>query len=157
MKQVRRRNRIINSCLECRKRKLRCTRGHPCESCARNQRNCVFLDGALDAVGLHKLTEIKNQVGNLEDLLASEVAVRARRPTERRGSTSGRSSAMGRFGDPERIKEEELQLNMTAIPEAIYEDDLDDELSDLGLQVGMLRISERIGALFRPHLTQEVR
>lgn len=64
---------------------------------------------------------------------------------------------MGRLGDSERIKEEELQLNMTAIPEAAYGDDLDDELSDLGLQVGMLRISERIGALFRPHLTQEVR
>lgn len=60
-------------------------------------------------------------------------------------------------GEVEGIKEEELQLSMTAIPEAAYENDIDDELSDLGLQVGMLRINERISGLFRPHLTLEVR
>ncbi|TGZ80129.1 hypothetical protein EX30DRAFT_308084 [Ascodesmis nigricans] len=155
-KQVRRRNRIINSCLECRKRKLRCTRGNPCEACARYQRNCVFLDGALDAVGLHKLTEIKNQVGNLEDLLASEVAVRARRPGSQGASTPTRPSALGGIGDGAKgIKEEEFPLSMTAIPEVAYENDVDDELSDLGLQIGMLRINERIGGLYRSHLTLE--
>lgn len=30
------------NCLNCRRRKVRCDRGHPCSSCVKGQRDCVF-------------------------------------------------------------------------------------------------------------------
>lgn len=39
----RRRQRVINSCFECRRRKLRCSKSYPCSNCSRFSRNCVFV------------------------------------------------------------------------------------------------------------------
>ncbi|KAI5806310.1 hypothetical protein EDC01DRAFT_626392 [Geopyxis carbonaria] len=157
-KTVRRRNRVINSCLECRRRKLKCSRVYPCAACTKHNRKCVFLDGALDSIGLHKLTEIKNRVGSLEDLLETEVAGRSQR-----NSSEDSNNMFGRSGGPsflgrgiEGVKEEDLNSNSIAFPEMIHENDVDDELSDLGMQIGMLRISERVGGVFRPQITKEV-
>lgn len=46
--RIRRRNRMITSCLECRRRKLKCNKSHPCTNCVKFTRDCVFLAPALD-------------------------------------------------------------------------------------------------------------
>lgn len=46
--RIRRRNRMITSCLECRRRKLKCNKSHPCTNCVKFARDCVFLAPALD-------------------------------------------------------------------------------------------------------------
>jgi hypothetical protein len=75
--RIRRRNRMITSCLECRRRKLKCNKSHPCTNCVKFQRDCVFLAPALDQASQLKLTEIKEKVGSLERLLERDVAKNA--------------------------------------------------------------------------------
>lgn len=40
----RKRRRPALSCVECRRRKIKCDRNHPCEHCKRNGSNCTFSD-----------------------------------------------------------------------------------------------------------------
>src|SRR6266536_1372189 len=75
--RIRRRNRMITSCLECRRRKLKCNKSHPCTNCVKFTRDCVFLAPALDQASQLKLTEIKEKVGSLERLLERDVAKNA--------------------------------------------------------------------------------
>ena len=65
---------MITSCLECRRRKLKCNKSHPCTNCVKFARDCVFLAPALDQASQLKLTEIKEKVGSLERLLERDVA-----------------------------------------------------------------------------------
>ena len=39
-------NRIIKSCLECRRRKMRCNRSRPCQHCSRFARQCQYLSSS---------------------------------------------------------------------------------------------------------------
>lgn len=57
---------MITSCLECRRRKLKCNKGDPCTNCTKFGRECVFLAPALDQASQLKLTEIKEKVGSCE-------------------------------------------------------------------------------------------
>ncbi|KAL8713200.1 MAG: hypothetical protein Q9220_002721 [cf. Caloplaca sp. 1 TL-2023] len=41
--KYRRRQRVINSCFECRKRKMRCSKTYPCHNCSKHSRKCVFV------------------------------------------------------------------------------------------------------------------
>ena len=68
---------MITSCLECRRRKLKCNKSHPCANCVKFTRDCVFLAPALDQASQLKLTEIKEKVGSLERLLERDVAKNA--------------------------------------------------------------------------------
>lgn len=45
-KQVKKRNRLTLSCINCKKRKVKCDRGHPCSSCIRYKlgQNCIYPD-----------------------------------------------------------------------------------------------------------------
>src|ERR1700761_9160725 len=74
--RVRRRNRMITSCLECRRRKLKCDKLHPCTNCNKFSRECMFLAPALDSVSQQKLNEIKEKMGSLEKVLEQDVARR---------------------------------------------------------------------------------
>ena len=65
---------MITSCLECRRRKLKCNKSQPCTNCLKFSRDCVFLAPALDQASQLKLTEIKEKVGSLERLLERDVA-----------------------------------------------------------------------------------
>lgn len=65
---------MITSCLECRRRKLKCNKSQACSNCQRFARDCVFLAPALDQASQLKLTEIKEKVGSLERLLERDVA-----------------------------------------------------------------------------------
>ncbi len=150
---------MITSCLECRRRKLKCDKSHPCINCTKARRECVFLSPALDQASQLKLTEIKEKVGSLERLLERDVARSA-------------AAAIVTSPNPERAlpddadddlpgaeDEKDLEPTPLAVGDAVYDDDADnadDDLLDLGIQIGKMRITERIGGFFRPKISEEV-
>ncbi|KAK2750572.1 hypothetical protein FQN57_002643 [Myotisia sp. PD_48] len=74
--KIRRRNRMITSCLECRRRKLKCDRLHPCSNCSKFKRHCFFLAPTNDALSRMKLMELKEKMGSLELVLEQDVVSR---------------------------------------------------------------------------------
>jgi Zn(2)-Cys(6) binuclear cluster domain-containing protein len=151
-KPIRRRMRMITSCLECRRRKLKCNKSQPCSNCIRFNRDCVYLGPKLDEASQLRLTEIKEKVGSLERQLERDVA-----------KSTTKSAAQQRIlaDDIEGDYDEERDLELTPMValDLTYEDDADgtDDIIDLGIQVGKMRITERIGGLNRPRLSEEVR
>lgn len=164
--RIRRRNRMITSCLECRRRKLKCDKLHPCTNCARSVRDCIFVAPALDSTSQLKLTLIKEQMGVLERGLETEVA-HAKKPERLKQSRGNRSGEAGtrlaptdpiENGDPALSREladqeseggpvadapeDENTLEPTpmAVVDAAYDNDGDDDdLLDLGVRIGKLR------------------
>lgn len=149
---------MITSCLECRRRKLKCNKSHPCTNCMKFSRDCVFLAPALDQASQLKLTEIKEKVGSLERLLERDVAksnlggVGSPPPSQDRALPDE-----GEDDLPANEDERDLEPTPLAVVDAAYGDDGDDDdLLDLGIQLGKMRITERIGGFFRPKIAQEV-
>lgn len=143
---------MITSCLECRRRKLKCDKSHPCANCTKNTRDCLFLAPALDSASQMRLTEIKEKMGSLERVLEHDVA--------RKGEMQ-RPSKAEREGDridfaPEPEDEKDLEPTPLAVTDAVYDDEADDDLADLGFAMGRMRLSDRIGGFFRPKMTEEV-
>jgi hypothetical protein len=104
-----------------------------------------------------KLAEIKEKMGSLERTLEEDVA---------RGTLGDRSKRLRRHSSPGGSSEEDLsgpedEQNLEATPlafeDAAYYEDADDDLMDLGIQVGKMRLTERLGGLVRPKLAVEVR
>ena len=59
--------------------------------------------------------------------------------------------------DDDQVEDEEaLEPTPLAALDAGYEDNGDDEMMDLGVQMGKMRITDRIGGFVRPKLAQEV-
>ncbi|KAG5289296.1 fungal specific transcription factor domain-containing protein [Histoplasma ohiense] len=164
--RIRRRNRMITSCLECRRRKLKCDRLHPCSNCAKNKRDCLFLAPALDPSSRQKLTELKEKMGSLERSLEEDVVDKKFFFQE-----DNQLNAEGRIdlhtlggllqnpteGQPA-VPEDEKDLKPTplAVQDAAYEDGSDDDALDLGFKLGKLRMTDRVGGLFRPKIAEEV-
>ncbi|KAK9770642.1 hypothetical protein AB5N19_05354 [Seiridium cardinale] len=154
MKPIRRRNRMINSCLECRKRKLKCSKTSPsCTNCLKSGRDCLYIGPKLDEASQLRLAEIKEKQGSLERQLERDVAK----------STTSKSALQQRIlaDEVEDDYDEERDLEATPLValDMTYEDDADggtDEMIDLGIQIGRMRITERIGGLSRPRLSEEL-
>ncbi|KAH6660031.1 hypothetical protein BKA67DRAFT_509994 [Truncatella angustata] len=154
MKPIRRRNRMINSCLECRKRKLKCSKTSPaCMNCLKSGRDCLYIGPKLDEASQLRLAEIKEKQGSLERQLERDVAK----------STTSKSALQQRIlaDEVEDDYDEERDLEATPLValDMTYEDDADggtDEMIDLGIQIGKMRITERIGGLARPRLSDEL-
>lgn len=154
--RIRRRNRMITSCLECRRRKLKCDKSHPCTNCTKFSRDCVFLAPALDSASQLKLTEIKEKMGSLERVLEQDVA-KNRQWREARKPQSALQHSLEDEIDfaPIPDDEKELEPSPLAVSDAVYDDDADDDLMDLGIQFGKLRMTDRIGGFFRPKMAEE--
>ncbi|KAK3697611.1 hypothetical protein LTR37_017349 [Vermiconidia calcicola] len=161
--RIRRRNRQITSCLECRRRKLKCDKQAPCTNCTRFKRDCLYLAPSADPSSQQKLADIKEKMGMLEKTLEREVAgqqskghlggTRVNGPTDDRGLTH----VAGDDDDEAGAEDEEgLEPTPLAALDNVYEDNADDELMDLGVQMGKMRISERIGGWIRPKLVAEL-
>ncbi len=146
--RIRRRNRMITSCLECRRRKLKCDKSHPCANCVKSTRDCLFLAPALDSASQLKLTEIKEKMGSLERVLEQDVAKRGRQAKGADGDEVD--------GAPEPEDEKDLVFSPLALRDNVYDDNADDDLTDLGFVMGKLRLSERVGGYFRPKMADEV-
>jgi hypothetical protein len=156
---------MITSCLECRRRKLKCDKSHPCVNCTKARRECVFLSPALDQASQLKLTQIKEKVGSLERLLERDVARSAAAAAAATGhAPSGAQSDEALPDDadddlPGAEDETGLEPTPLAVGDAVYDDDADtanDDLLDLGIQMGKMRITERIGGFFRPRISEEL-
>jgi hypothetical protein len=158
--RIRRRNRLITSCLECRRRKLKCDKTQPCGNCTRFQRDCVFIAPALDAESQQRLAEIKEKMGNLERTLEEDVAKKKRSRDTGLGSDQtlpGQDDIDS--SEDEEVPDDEKNLEGTpyAVEDVTYDEDADDELVDLGVQLGKMRITERIGGFVRPKMVDEAR
>ena len=148
---------MITSCLECRRRKLKCDKQHPCANCTKNSRDCLFLAPALDSAAQLKLTEIKEKMGSLEKVLEQDVAKKGSRNGPRREVlVSSREAEDDVDFAPEPEDEKDLEPTPMALSDAAYGDDADDDLADLGFQMGKLRLTDRIGGFFRPKMAEEV-
>ncbi|KAF2174871.1 hypothetical protein K469DRAFT_724950 [Zopfia rhizophila CBS 207.26] len=158
--RIRRRNRLITSCLECRRRKLKCDKLQPCTNCTKFSRDCVFLAPALDPAGQAKLAEVKEKMGLLEKTLEEDVA--RRRSSSKSTSASAATSLLlpgqdGSHSDYEELEDERgLEPTPLATEDAAYYEDADDDLVDLGIQLGKMRITERVGGFVRPRLSEEL-
>ena len=160
--RVRRRNRMITSCLECRRRKLKCDKQQPCTNCQKFSRDCLFLAPALDSVSQKKLNEIKEKMGTLERTLEDDVA-RSKSEADRkklRLDSSADLPGEGSESEDGPIPEDEKGLEATplATVDATYDNNEgdNDDILDLGFRVGKFRMSERLGGLFRPKLAEEM-
>ncbi|PGH36796.1 hypothetical protein GX50_00456 [[Emmonsia] crescens] len=163
--RIRRRNRMITSCLECRRRKLKCDRLHPCSNCSKTKRDCLFLAPALDPNSRKKLTELKEKMGSLERSLEQDAA--DRKASFQGGSHLGSEGQIdsNTLGDLHEnlaevqtaVPEDEKNLKPTAlaVQDATYEDGSDDDTFDLGFKLGKLRMTDRIGGFFRPKIADE--
>ncbi|KAK6226762.1 fungal specific transcription factor [Colletotrichum tabaci] len=150
-KPIRRRMRMITSCLECRRRKLKCNKSQPCVNCMKFSRDCVYLSPKLDEASQLRLTEIKEKVGSLERQLERDVA----KTTSR---AAMQQAILADDVEDDFAEERDLEpTDMTAL-DVTYEEDADgtDDLIDLGVQVGRMRITERIGGLSRPRIAEEI-
>ena len=150
--KIRRRNRLITSCLECRRRKLKCDKLHPCSNCTKWNRDCVFLAPALDPTAQSKLAKLKEQMGTLEKTLEEDVARSRIEATLLDDSFT--AEGLSPEDDDKELKE--LEPTPLSTADTVYEGDADDDFLDLGVQLGKLRITERIGGLARPKFGEEV-
>lgn len=154
--RIRRRNRMITSCLECRRRKLKCDKSHPCTNCTKAARDCLFLAPALDSASQLKLTEIKEKMGSLERVLEQDVAKKCGRTEAHKGGASRDMDGNEIDFAPEPEDERDLEPTPLALSDNAYDDDADDDLNDLGFMMGKLRLTDRVGGFFRPKMAAEV-
>ncbi|XPS91381.1 hypothetical protein M3J09_000799 [Ascochyta lentis] len=160
--RVRRRNRIISSCLECRRRKLKCDKGQPCANCVKASRQCHFIAPGFDAAAQARLAEVKEKMGILEMSLEEDIAQRNRIQTNSSSSFNNSSSALAQNETYSEEEEEEdtkyLKTTEYAREDSAYyeSEQGDDDIVDLGIAMGKVRITERIGGLVRPKFSDEL-
>lgn len=156
--RVRRRNRLITSCLECRRRKLKCDKGQPCANCVKISRQCVFIASGLDSDAQARLAEVKEKMGILERSLEEDVALRKIPDSGHFPGTvelPGQSETYSDREDDEDAKS--LDMHHLVMDDSVYyEDEGNDDVVDLGIAMGKVRITERIGGLVRPRFSEEV-
>jgi hypothetical protein len=160
---IRRRNRIITSCLECRRRKLKCNKQQPCDNCTRFSTSCVFIAQSLDPQAQAKLAEVKEKMGMLEQTLEQDLSRRDDSTQSSKSPTTSYEAPLLPGQDVDHSDDEEEDLrglgpSRFGIQDITYheDDDDNDDIVDLGVAIGKLRITERIGGLVRPKFSEEV-
>lgn len=157
-KPIRRRMRMITSCLECRRRKLKCNKSEPCSNCLKFSRDCLYLGTKLDETSQLRLTEIKEKVGSLERQLERDVA----QPGAKLGNAGGRGLSQQRmladYVEEGLDEADDLEITPMVALDLMYENDpnVTDDILDLGVQVGRMRLTEKIGGMNRPRISEEV-
>lgn len=157
-KPIRRRMRMITSCLECRRRKLKCNKSQPCSNCLKFSRDCLYLGPKLDEASQLRLTEIKEKVGSLERQLERDVA----KSGAEFGGTGGRGLSQPRmladYVEEGLDEADDLEITPMVALDLMYENNpnVTDDILDLGVQVGRMRLTERIGGMNRPRISEEV-
>jgi hypothetical protein len=125
----------------------------------------LYLASSADPQSQQKLADIKERMGALEKTLEREIAAGQQTKVHLGGANVRRSvgdaqSATHVEGEEEEEAgaedEEGLEPTPLAALDNVYEDNADDELMDLGVQMGKMRISERVGGWIRPKLVEEL-
>ncbi|KAL8723486.1 MAG: hypothetical protein Q9225_000219 [Loekoesia sp. 1 TL-2023] len=99
-----------------------------------------------------KLTEIKEKMGSLERVLEQDVARKGERQRTWKVDPEGEQIDFA----PEPEDEKDLEPTPLALSDAVYDDEADDDLADLGFAMGRMRLSDRIGGFFRPKMAEEM-
>ncbi|KAJ5942552.1 hypothetical protein N7516_002720 [Penicillium verrucosum] len=137
--KARRRNRVIHSCLECRRRKMKCDRKNPCQNCCASLLRCVYVPTVnADAQLRQRLTEMKEAKDAIDD-------------TFRGINGSPQSDDSNTSAD-----DGYLEPTPLAVQDAAYADEADDDIEDLGFRIGRMRMGARIGGYYRPNIADEI-
>ena len=153
-REVQARNRPIKACMECRRRKAKCDKQTPCSACVRDKRQCLYVPQALAPEDLAKLNQLKRRNRDLECALEQQVAKPVNKPRGRKRSSQDDSddSDSEENGD-------KLQPTKFAVAAAVYghgDGDDDDDVLGIGLRIGKVQLTDRIGGYFRPRMADEV-
>jgi hypothetical protein len=141
---------------------LKCDKNSPCLNCTKIARPCIFIASGLDADAQRKLAEVKEKMGDLERSLEEDVM---RLSHSKSGKFSDRKRNIKLPGQDESYSDQEEDedtkdlnpSNFISEDAVYYEGDADDDIVDLGIAMGKVRITERIGGLVRPRFADEVR
>lgn len=154
--RVRRRNRRITSCLPCRRAKISCDKQQPCTACTRlPYGSCVYIVPSLDPEAQARLAEVKEKIGMLEKTLEDDVARKTHKQPFHAPRLPGQNPGLGDDEDEEDMRDLEF-TDIATEHASYYEDEGNDEVVDLGIAIGRLRITERVGGLVRPRLSEEL-
>lgn len=180
---VRRRNpRPINSCVECRTRKSRCSKTHPCQNCTAFGRECVFITVPESAARKKQREREQASKGNAEWTqpipLRTNSANTVQHDKYEPKYEQDKAASTTTPGTPPRDYEweayqqsvqvdqfdggaawEQLPAEPEETPDDVYEDDDDDEMevaTDLTIRIGRMIICENITGFFRPQYAEEV-
>ncbi|OKO94458.1 hypothetical protein PENSUB_11725 [Penicillium subrubescens] len=158
--KARRRNRIIHSCLECRRRKLKCDRGNPCKSCQNLGEECLYVSGATTDVQFRqKLVQMKEAKDEIDSSFRETIGTRTLQPGEK-GLCRKRSRQLNQGEESEGSEssshDDFLEPTPLAVHDAAYADEVDDDIEDLGFRIGRMRLGERIGGHYRPRIADEI-
>lgn len=151
----RRRNpRAINSCLECRERKSKCSKSYPCESCVAFGRECIFI----------RDPDVERKRKQLEGDDDDSVIIK----TDDQGNELEREGTPPRDFDWE-VYQQDVQrehplwenLTSNATPNVGDDGSLcdvgdDDDHEEVILKLGRMVITQRIDGLTVSHYTKEV-
>lgn len=178
---VRRRNpRPINSCVECRTRKSRCSKTHPCQNCTAFGRDCVFITVPESAArkkqreaSLAKQQQ-QQSAGGVD--WSQPIPVRTNSTSQRPSvQTEPNNASTATPGTPPRDYEweayqqhvevdgtdawEKLPPEPEETNDDVFEDEIDDEdqiATDLTIRIGRMIICENVTGFFRPQYAEEV-
>lgn len=155
--EPRTRNRAINACSSCRERKAKCDQGKPiCGLCQENDRKCEYYRQPSDAAGRKVFNVVKRSTRFLEKQRKHLVrsVLQSYLPREHLDALDIEHLELD--NGPE--DEQRLEPTPLAVADTAYEDDADDGnlKLDMGVMFGRCRITERIGALVRPRMVEEV-
>ncbi|KAJ5417207.1 uncharacterized protein N7487_000757 [Penicillium crustosum] len=154
--KARRRNRVIQSCLECRRRKVKCDRENPCENCRALQQQCIYVTSMNPDTQLRqKLTEMKEAKDAIDNTLRDHPG--SPKGGSRRKRTRNSEEPEEPISDDSEtsVNNGHLEPTPLAVQDAAYADEADD-VEDLGFRIGRMRLGERIGGHYRPMIADEV-
>jgi hypothetical protein len=172
---VRRRNpRPINSCVECRTRKSRCSKTHPCQNCTAFGRECVFITVPESAT--RRRQRDSNSKSNADWTQPIPLRTQSQTsPGKFENTNTSPNVPTTTPGTPPRDYEweayqqdvevdpgdawERLPAEPEETPDDVYEDENDDEdqiATDLTIRIGRMIICENITGFFRPQYAEEV-
>ncbi|KAF2854109.1 fungal-specific transcription factor domain-containing protein [Plenodomus tracheiphilus IPT5] len=179
---VRRRNpRPINSCVECRTRKSRCSKTHPCQNCTAFGRECIFIT-VPESAARKKEREQRERASSKSGTGVTIPDWTKNLPVRTQSSTSAvdkfESSnsvdltttpgtpprdydweAYQQDVEPEADAWERLPAEMEEAQDDVYEDENDDEdqiATDLTIRIGRMIICENVTGFFRPQYAEEL-
>ncbi|KAI0176174.1 hypothetical protein GGR52DRAFT_571143 [Hypoxylon sp. FL1284] len=118
-----------------------------CSNCIKVGRECLYIGPRLDEASQMRLAEIKEKQGTLERELERNVA---------KSTTAKNTAQQNILGDDD--EESYLEVTPLAVSDVTYGDDVDEagDMIDLGIKIGKMRITERIGGLSRPRISEEI-
>jgi hypothetical protein len=131
---------------------------YPCDHCHKGNRDCVFLAPARDPASQSRINQLKDSIEQIEKGLEAGIE-EAEETNWVISAASTKPKAVAKAEDqPPQPTDDILEPTPLAVDAVAYEDDDDDDmLDDLGVQLGRMRVTERIGGAVRPMFSFEVR